>query len=192
MCLAAGSDLLLLLALTALPGSKMQRSVCMLRHAQLVGAQVRAMSTRTCGLVGLPNVGKSTLFNALCSAQLSQAANYPFCTIDPSSALVEVPDERLTKLQELAGSETRVPTRIEFTDTAGLVKGASAGAGLGNQFLAVIRDVAVVLHVVRCFDDPDIVHVDGSVGAVACLVAPRTLPLPLTHRSPMLQTRSAT
>ncbi|WP_052667549.1 redox-regulated ATPase YchF [Nitriliruptor alkaliphilus] len=114
------------------------------------------------GLVGLPNVGKSTLFNAVSQAG-AEAANFPFCTIDPNVGVVAVPDERLTRLAELAASKKVVPTAIEFVDIAGLVAGASKGEGLGNQFLAHIREVDAICNVVRCFDDDDIVHVSGSV-----------------------------
>jgi ribosome-binding ATPase len=114
------------------------------------------------GLVGLPNVGKSTLFNAVSQAG-AEAANFPFCTIDPNVGVVPVPDARLTRLAELAASKKVVPTAIEFVDIAGLVAGASKGEGLGNQFLAHIREVDAVCHVVRCFEDDDVVHVSGSV-----------------------------
>lgn len=117
------------------------------------------------GIVGLPNVGKSTLFNAL-TKQCVPAENYPFCTIDPSVGVVGVPDERLTKLAELSGSEKVVPATIEFVDIAGLVKGASEGEGLGNQFLSHIREVDAILQMVRFFDDPDITHVHGDVDPV--------------------------
>ena len=118
-----------------------------------------------CGIVGLPNVGKSTLFNALSSAK-AQAANFPFCTIDPNIGVVTVPDKRLNKLEEIVKPQRVVPTVIEFVDIAGLVKGASKGEGLGNQFLGNIRTVDAVIHVLRCFDDPNIIHVDGSVNPV--------------------------
>lgn len=115
------------------------------------------------GIVGLPNVGKSTLFNALVANAKADAANFPFCTIEPNLGVVSVPDERLAVLAEISKSEKIVPTRIEFVDIAGLVKGASQGEGLGNQFLANIREVDAIVHVVRCFDNDDIIHVSGSV-----------------------------
>jgi len=115
-----------------------------------------------CGIVGLPNVGKSTIFNALTSAK-AQAANYPFCTIDPNTGVVTVPDERLAKISELIKPKSLVPTTMEFIDIAGLVEGASKGEGLGNQFLGHIRATDAVCHVVRCFDDPEVVHVAGGV-----------------------------
>ncbi|HEX9615726.1 MAG TPA: redox-regulated ATPase YchF [Bacteroidota bacterium] len=116
----------------------------------------------TCGIVGLPNVGKSTLFNAITAAG-AEAANYPFCTIDPNVGVVPVPDPRIDRLAALYNPGKIVPTTIEFLDIAGLVKGASKGEGLGNQFLSHIRNVDALAHVVRCFDDPNVVHVDGSV-----------------------------
>ena len=115
------------------------------------------------GIVGLPNVGKSTLFNALTSAKNAQSANYPFCTIEPNVGVVGVPDERLEKLAPLVNAAKVVPTAIEFVDIAGLVKGASKGEGLGNQFLANIRETDAIIQVVRCFDDPNTVHVAGNV-----------------------------
>ncbi|MBR8828600.1 MAG: redox-regulated ATPase YchF [Gomphosphaeria aponina SAG 52.96 = DSM 107014] len=115
------------------------------------------------GIVGLPNVGKSTLFNALVANAKADAANFPFCTIEPNVGVVAVPDERLNVLAKISQSEKIVPTRMEFVDIAGLVKGASQGEGLGNQFLANIREVDAIVHVVRCFDDDDIIHVSGSV-----------------------------
>ena len=118
-----------------------------------------------CGIVGLPNVGKSTLFNALAKAK-APASNYPFCTIDPNTGIVSVPDARLDKLTEMYKPKKTTPTTIEFYDIAGLVKGASQGEGLGNQFLGHIKQVDAVLHVVRCFDDPNILHVSGSVDPV--------------------------
>jgi GTP-binding protein YchF len=115
-----------------------------------------------CGIVGLPNVGKSTIFNALTSAK-AEAANYPFCTVEPNTGIVPLPDERLKVLSSVANSVKIVPTAIEFVDIAGLVEGASKGEGLGNQFLANIREVDAIIHVVRCFDDPNITHVSGTV-----------------------------
>jgi hypothetical protein len=118
------------------------------------------------GIVGLPNVGKSTLFNALTRAQNAASANYPFCTIEPNKAVVPVPDSRLAALAELVHPQQVVPATVDFVDIAGLVRGASQGEGLGNQFLANIRDCQAIVHVLRCFDDPDIVHVDGEVDPV--------------------------
>jgi len=120
-----------------------------------------------CGIVGLPNVGKSTLFNALTRTAAAQAANYPFCTIEPNTGEVAVPDERLARLAAVAGSKEIIPTRISFVDIAGLVRGASKGEGLGNQFLANIREVDAIVHVVRCFEDDDITHVEGRIDPVA-------------------------
>jgi GTP-binding protein YchF len=118
------------------------------------------------GIVGLPNVGKSTMFNALVANAKADAANFPFCTIEPNVGVVSVPDHRLEVLSKLSSSQKLVPTRIEFVDIAGLVKGASKGEGLGNQFLANIREVDAIVHMVRCFEDDDIIHVAGSVDPV--------------------------
>ena len=120
-----------------------------------------------CGIVGLPNVGKSTLFNALTQTSAAQAANYPFCTIEPNVGDVGVPDPRLDDLAKIAGSAQIIPTRLTFVDIAGLVKGASKGEGLGNQFLANIRETDAIAHVVRCFEDGDITHVSGKIDPVA-------------------------
>ncbi|WP_111735783.1 redox-regulated ATPase YchF [Roseovarius amoyensis] len=118
------------------------------------------------GIVGLPNVGKSTLFNALTRTAAAQAANFPFCTIEPNVGEVAVPDPRLDKLAEIAGSRQTIPTRMTFVDIAGLVKGASKGEGLGNQFLANIREVDAIAHVLRCFEEPDVTHVEGRIDPV--------------------------
>ncbi len=120
-----------------------------------------------CGIVGLPNVGKSTLFNALTQTAAAQAENYPFCTIEPNVGEVAVPDERLSNLSNIAGSAETIPTRLTFVDIAGLVKGASKGEGLGNQFLANIREVDAIAYVLRCFEDGDVTHVEGRIDPVA-------------------------
>ena len=117
------------------------------------------------GIIGLPNVGKSTLFNSLAKAG-AESANYPFCTIDPNIGIVAVPDKRLKVLGDMYASERVVPATIEFVDIAGLVKGASKGEGLGNQFLANIREVDAIVHVVRCFEDSNIIHVEGSIDPI--------------------------
>jgi hypothetical protein len=119
-----------------------------------------------CGIVGLPNVGKSTLFNALTQTAAAQAANYPFCTIEPNVGDVAVPDDRLETLAAIAGSKEIIPTRLTFVDIAGLVRGASKGEGLGNQFLATIRECDAIAHVVRCFVDDDVTHVDGKIAPI--------------------------
>lgn len=127
------------------------------------GLQERKDRAMKLGIVGLPNVGKSTLFNSLTKAGAAEAANYPFCTIEPNVGVVAVPDKRLDVLTKMHNSKKTVPAVIEFVDIAGLVKGASKGEGLGNQFLANIREVDAIVHVVRCFEDTNIVHVDGSI-----------------------------
>jgi hypothetical protein len=119
-----------------------------------------------CGIVGLPNVGKSTLFNALTATAAAQAANFPFCTIEPNVGKVGVPDTRLDQIAQIASSAKVIPTQLEFVDIAGLVKGASQGEGLGNQFLTNIRETDAIIHVLRCFEDDDITHVDGSVDPI--------------------------
>lgn len=119
------------------------------------------------GIVGLPNVGKSTTFNALTKAQNAQSANYPFCTIEPNKAIVEVPDSRLSKLADIVKPERILHSQVEFVDIAGLVRGASKGEGLGNQFLANIKEADAILHIVRCFEDSDITHVEGRINPIA-------------------------
>ncbi len=120
-----------------------------------------------CGIVGLPNVGKSTLFNALTETAAAEAANYPFCTIEPNVGDVPVPDPRLDRLAAIAKSAKIIPTRLSFVDIAGLVRGASKGEGLGNQFLSHIRQVDAIIHVLRCFEDPNVTHVDGKIDPIA-------------------------
>ncbi len=127
-----------------------------------------------CGIVGLPNVGKSTLFNALTQTAAAQAANYPFCTIEPNVGDVAVPDPRLIALAEIAGSKEIIPTRLTFVDIAGLVRGASKGEGLGNQFLANIRECDAIAHVVRCFEDGDVTHVEGRIDPLSDIVTIET------------------
>ena len=143
------------------------------KRAVLNGASTRRVYSSTSlsmklqtAIVGLPNVGKSTLFNALTETQGAEAANYPFCTIEPNVGIVEVPDPRLSVLEKINESVKVVPATLEFVDVAGLVKGASGGEGLGNQFLATIRQCDAIVHVVRCFDDENVVHVDGSVDPI--------------------------
>src|SRR4051795_5138780 len=120
-----------------------------------------------CGIVGLPNVGKSTLFNALTETAAAQAANYPFCTIEPNVGRVAVPDPRLQEIARIAGSKAIIETQLEFVDIAGLVRGASTGEGLGNQFLGNIREVDAIVHVLRCFEEDDIQHVSNKVDPIA-------------------------
>ena len=119
------------------------------------------------GIVGLPNVGKSTLFNALTKTRKAEAANYPFCTIDPNVGVVQVPDSRLEPLAKIVGTSTLIPAAIEMVDIAGLVEGASQGEGLGNKFLANVREVDAIVHVVRCFEDEDVIHNMGRVDPIA-------------------------
>ncbi len=150
-----------------------------------------------CGIVGLPNVGKSTLFNALTKTAAAQAANYPFCTIEPNVGEVAVPDPRLDRIAEIAGSAEIVPTRITFVDIAGLVRGASKGEGLGNQFLANIREVDAIVHVLRCFEDEDIAHVEGGVDPLrdADIIETELMLADLESlekRLPMLEKKAAT
>src|SRR6266446_8166246 len=143
----------------------------MTRLNKLTRRDVREGSGSTmgfkCGIVGLPNVGKSTLFNALTETAAAQAANYPFCTIEPNVGEVGVPDPRLDRIRQVAGSAQEIETQIEFVDIAGLVRGASTGEGLGNQFLANIREVDAIVHVLRCFEGGDVTHVEGRVDPIA-------------------------
>ena len=120
-----------------------------------------------CGIVGMPNVGKSTLFNALTNSSKAQAANFPFCTIEPNVGVVPVPDIRLKNLAKISNSKKIINTTISFVDIAGLVKGASKGEGLGNKFLSNIRETDAIIHVLRCFDDPNVVHVDGKINPLS-------------------------
>lgn len=148
-----------------------------------------------CGIVGLPNVGKSTLFNALTATVAAQAANYPFCTIEPNVGRVAVPDKRLHRLAEIGKSIKILPTSLEFVDIAGLVRGASKGEGLGNQFLANIREVDAIVHVLRCFEDDDITHVEGSVDPLRDAETVETELMladleSLTKRVPLLQKKA--
>lgn len=139
-------------------------SNCVFRANNYLCAKFSRMALK-CGIVGLPNVGKSTLFNCLSNAK-AQSANFPFCTIEPNIGVITVPDPRLEKLEELAQPQRVLPTTMEIVDIAGLVKGASKGEGLGNQFLANIRETDAIIHVLRCFDDGNIIHVDGSVNPI--------------------------
>ena len=125
------------------------------------------MAGLSCGIVGLPNVGKSTLFNALLRKTAAAVANYPFCTIDPNVGIVDVPDPRLAVLSKISGSRKIIPATVSFVDIAGLVKGASEGEGLGNQFLTNIRETDAIIHVVRCFEDQDVIHVEGKIDPIA-------------------------
>ena len=134
-----------------------------------------------CGIVGLPNVGKSTLFNALTQTAAAQAANYPFCTIEPNIGDIAVPDTRLSTLAKIAGSKAIIPTRLTFVDIAGLVRGASKGEGLGNQFLANIRECDAIAHVVRCFEDDDVTHVEGQINPVSDIDTVETAPKAVTR-----------
>jgi len=145
--------------------SSFTRSMPMQRRSRAYSATTLNMKLQT-AIVGLPNVGKSTLFNALTETQGAEAANYPFCTIEPNVGIVSVPDEKLPVLEKINNSVKVVPTTLEFVDVAGLVKGASAGEGFGNQFLATIRQCDAIVHVVRCFEDENVIHVDGSVDPV--------------------------
>jgi len=135
-------------------------------HTHSTGRRSTALNALKTGIVGLPNVGKSTLFNALTGGVTAEAANYPFCTIDPNVGIVEVPDKRLTVLTEISQSEKTLPATLEFVDIAGIVKGASKGEGMGNKFLSNIRECDAIVHVVRCFKDDNVIHVNGKVDPV--------------------------
>ena len=130
------------------------------------------------GIIGLPNVGKSTLFNALVENAKAHAANFPFCTIEPNKGIVSVPDQRLQELGTLSSSQNIIPTKIEFVDIAGLVKGASKGEGLGNKFLSNIREVDAIVHVVRCFEDSEVIHVSGKIDPLDDICLLYTSPSP--------------
>ena len=144
-----------------------------------------------CGIVGLPNVGKSTLFNALTASKNAQAANFPFCTIDPNIGVVDVPDERLDQLSKLSNSKRKIFTNITFVDIAGLVKGASKGEGLGNKFLSHIREVDAIIHLVRCFDSSEITHVNSEINPLSDLETIKTEILLSSLTPQLLQIKSA-